>query len=242
MPTLVDEAICIRHWDFSETSQTVSLFGRAGGMLRGLAKGAKRAGGRFSGGIDLLTRGQVVAIVKPGRELATLTDWTLLGAWRTTRSELAANRAAFYMIDLVQRLLAPGDPHAALYDALVALLDTIESGADAEAATLVFQVRILGDTGLSPRWAPPEGAAATLLFSPSAGGVVAAAADAWKTRRTTLDLLEEIASESVAGGLRSAAAADPSVRERANRLAAAFLRHAIGVEPATMRILFSGTR
>ena len=63
------------------------------------------AGGRFSGGIDLLTRGQVVAIVKPGRELATITDWTLLGAWRTTRSELAANRAAFYMIDLVQRLL-----------------------------------------------------------------------------------------------------------------------------------------
>lgn len=242
MPTLVDEAICIRHWDFSETSQTVSLFGRAGGILRGLAKGAKRAGGRFSGGIDLLTRGQVVAIVKPGRELATLTDWTLLGAWRSTRSDLAANRAAFYMIDLVQRLLAPGDPHAALYDALVELLDAIESDADAAAAILVFQTRILGETGLAPRWAPPEGSAATLLFSPSAGGVVAAAADAWKTRRTTLDLLEEIAAESVAGGLRSAAAADPSVRERANRLAAAFLRHAIGVEPATMRILFSGTR
>jgi DNA repair protein RecO (recombination protein O) len=242
VPTLLDEAICIRHWDFSETSQTVSLFGRSGGMLRGLAKGAKRAGGRFSGGIDLLTRGQVVAIVKPGRELATLTDWTLLGAWRRTRSDLAANRAAFYMIDLVQRLLAAGDPHPALYDALVGLLDAVESGADPEAATLVFQVRILGETGLSPRWAPPEGSAATLLFSPSAGGVVTAAADAWKTRRTTLELLEEIAAESVAGGLRAAAAGEASVRERASRLAAAFLRHTLGSEPATMRILFSGTR
>ncbi|MFM1832063.1 MAG: hypothetical protein RLZZ461_379, partial [Planctomycetota bacterium] len=26
MPTIRDEAICVRHWDFSETSQTVSLF------------------------------------------------------------------------------------------------------------------------------------------------------------------------------------------------------------------------
>jgi DNA repair protein RecO (recombination protein O) len=242
VPTLVDEAICIRHWDFSETSQTVSLFGRSGGLLRGLAKGAKRPGGRFSGGIDLLTRGQVVAIVKPSRELATLTDWTLLGAWRTTRSDLAANRAAFYMIDLVQRLLGPSDPHPALYDALVGLLDAIEAGVDAETATLVFQVRILGETGLSPHWAPPEGAAATLLFSPSAGGVVTNAADGWKTRRTTLDLLEELATESVAGGLRAAAAADPIVRDRANRLAAAFLRHALGTEPATMRLLFPGTR
>ena len=42
MPIIADTAICIRCWDFSETSQTVSLVTREHGVVRGLAKGAKR--------------------------------------------------------------------------------------------------------------------------------------------------------------------------------------------------------
>ena len=56
MPAQHDQAICIRHWDYSETSQTVGLFGRTLGCFRGLAKGARRERGSFSGGLDLLTR------------------------------------------------------------------------------------------------------------------------------------------------------------------------------------------
>ncbi|MCZ6836092.1 MAG: recombination protein O N-terminal domain-containing protein, partial [Planctomycetota bacterium] len=74
MPTISDSAVCIRRWDFSETSQTVSLFTHTHGIIRGLAKGAKREKGAFSGGFDVLTQGHLVAIVKPGRDLATLTE------------------------------------------------------------------------------------------------------------------------------------------------------------------------
>ncbi|MCH7601829.1 MAG: recombination protein O N-terminal domain-containing protein, partial [Planctomycetes bacterium] len=42
MPKIAYYAICIRRWDFSETSQTVSLFTSEAGIIRGLAKGAKR--------------------------------------------------------------------------------------------------------------------------------------------------------------------------------------------------------
>ena len=44
MPTITDNAICIRRWDYSETSQTVSLLLRNHGVIRGLVKGAKRPG------------------------------------------------------------------------------------------------------------------------------------------------------------------------------------------------------
>ena len=64
MPTITDNAVCIRRWDYAETSQTVSLFLREHGIIRGIAKGAKREKGAFSGGIDLLTRGQVVAMFR----------------------------------------------------------------------------------------------------------------------------------------------------------------------------------
>jgi hypothetical protein len=60
VPNLIDEALCIRQWDWSETSQTVSLFCRTHGIVRGLAKGARRERSSFSGGIDLLARGEIV--------------------------------------------------------------------------------------------------------------------------------------------------------------------------------------
>ena len=70
MATVTDKALCIRQWDFSETSQTVSLFARDIGLFRAIAKGSRRPKSRFSGGIDLLTMGDVVAIIKPGRDLS----------------------------------------------------------------------------------------------------------------------------------------------------------------------------
>ena len=59
MGTMHDQGVCIRQWDFSETSQTVSLFGRSLGVVRGLAKGARRERGAFDGGVDLLSRGEL---------------------------------------------------------------------------------------------------------------------------------------------------------------------------------------
>ena len=65
MADVTDSAVCLRCWDYSETSQTVSLLTREHGILRGLAKGAKRPKASFSGGFDPLTCGQLVAIIKP---------------------------------------------------------------------------------------------------------------------------------------------------------------------------------
>lgn len=49
MPPVSDDAVCIRHWDWSETSQTVSLFTRGHGLVRALAKGSKRPKSPYSG-------------------------------------------------------------------------------------------------------------------------------------------------------------------------------------------------
>lgn len=247
---VTDEAICIRHWDFSETSQTVSLFCRGHGLLRGLAKGAKRVGGRFSGGIDLLTRGQVVAIVKPGRELSTLTDWTLLSTYRSLRIALGANQTAYYLIDLVQRLVADGDPHPRLYESLVAALEAIDRGVDPTFAQLGFQWMILDEVGYRPSLGDESGAElpATVQFSPDAGGVVSSGG--WKVRRPTVELLREVAANAsgdasapsgrstIEAICASAGRVTPDVLVRANRLLAAYLRHVLAGPTETMRALF----
>ncbi len=241
MPTITDSAICIRRWDFSETSQTVSLFTRAHGIIRGLAKGAKRQKGSFSGGLDVLTRGQIVAIVKPGRDLATLTEWHLEETCRVIRQHLPANRAALLMADLIHHMLTDHDPHTALFDALVGALADLAEEARIPRALLTLQCRLLEETGYRPelerdaetgRPLPVE--APTLAFSPRAGGVVVdnEAADRWRVRSSTVDVLR-LAMKGA-----SIAEAEPQAVDRANRLLASYCREIIGSEPSAIRWAF----
>jgi DNA repair protein RecO (recombination protein O) len=241
MPTITDTAICIRRWDFSETSQTVSLFTRDHGVVRGIAKGAKRAKGQFSGGIDLLTRGEVIAIFKPGSDLATITAWNLTQSYGSVRTSLAANRAGLYMVDLVHHVVLDHDAHAALFDGLARALEALERAEAADIALLRFQWLLLSEAGYHPildRDAEtgqplPEGAN-SLGFSVKAGGVVCdtGAADRWRARRETIDLLRAVAA-------RAPTPAAPAVVERANRLLAAYIREVLGEEPASMRWAFA---
>ena len=241
MPSVTDEAVCIRHWDFSETSQTVSLFCRDQGILRGLAKGAKRVGGRFSGGIDLLTRGQVVAIVKGGRDLATLTDWTLLRAYRSLRQDLEANRSAYYLADLVGRLFGPADPHPRLYDTLVTGLEALETPGTAPAVVLRFQWSCLVESGQQPQVEVPAGGGATLSFLPGEARFTSASATgpSWKVRRTTVELLAEVAADPSIALIARLSAVEPESVRRANRFLAAYLRESLQTEPFSMRALFA---
>jgi DNA repair protein RecO (recombination protein O) len=244
VPTIKDLAICIRRWDFSETSQTVSLFTREHGLIRGLAKGAKRHKGSFSGGLDILARGQVVAIIKPGRDLATLTQWNLERSYSILRRSLDANRAGWYMADLVHHLMSGHDPHEPVYDSLVSALEDMSDGVPAGLALLRFQWVLLRETGYQPRLdvdvetGAPLSAAPTLAFSPSAGGIVAdtGASDRWRVRAETIRLLHDIA-----GGCVGNAPPERSI-DRANRLLAAYVREIIGLEPPAMRFAFGDLR
>ena len=129
MPRFKDHAICIRHIDWSETSQVVALLTREQGKVRALAKGSKRtspgAVARFSGGIELLTLGQAVGIIKPSTDLATLTEWDLQNPYFHLRRDLAAHETALYAADLSNALLADHDPHAGVFAALAQLLEVL---------------------------------------------------------------------------------------------------------------------
>jgi DNA repair protein RecO (recombination protein O) len=234
MPTITDSAICIRRWDFSETSQTVSVLTRGHGVIRGLAKGAKRQRGSFSGGLDLLTQGQLVAIVKPGRDLSTLTHWHLERTFPVLRQSLPANRAGWHMADLVHLMLTEHDPHRAVFDALVTALETLGGQCPVERVLLRFQWALLRETGYQPRLDHDAGGARTLAFSPTDGGIVADTGDPdrWRVRSQTVQLLREVAAG------RCPKDAAPTTVQRACRLLATYLCHVIGREPVTLRWIF----
>jgi DNA repair protein RecO len=239
MSAAEDDAICIRHWDYSETSQTVGLLTLRHGVVRAIAKGARRESGGFSGGVDLLTAGRGTLLIKPNLALATLTGWQLQDHFPRIRTSLAANRIAFYAADLICRLAAPNDPHPVMYRGLLNLLRQI-GGRQSEQVTqsllLEFQWLVLHDAGLQPALGDIDEDGEVALFAPHDGGKIVSQTDglAWKVRPTTIKLLKALQQD---GGLPEGTI-DREVLNRANRLLAAFIRETIGEQPPTMLALF----
>lgn len=181
MPPVRDEAVCLRRWEWSETSQSVLLFGRASGAIRALAKGARRHRAPFSGGIEPVTRGEVELIPPRGDAMATLIRWDLLETFDHLRRRLSAYYVASYAADMVRHAVTDHDPHPTLYDALVRLLRAVDTdSAGAFRALVRFQWQLLTDIGYRPELrhavdaGTPVRPARTYRFSPALGGLVAA--------------------------------------------------------------------
>ncbi len=242
MPTIKGEAVCVRHWDWSETSQTVSLLTREHGLLRCLAKGSKREKAPFSGGLEIATLGHLVAIIKPSSELVLLTQWDLLDPMHLLRADLGRYYAAMYAIDLVPRLINDHDPHPEIYDALRHTLETLGSDPDCDGPQIArlllwFQWTILLEIGSRPelRHDVRDGGrldpdAEVFGFNANQGGLTqdpgsSDLPDVWRVRRSTVDLLRRL--DDVAS-LDSIAQSGFAELNRGGGLLAMYIRTLVG--------------
>lgn len=245
MPRFKDQAICIRHIDWSESSQVVVLLTLEHGKLRGVAKGSKRvspsAVQRFSGGIELLTMGQVVAVSKRTAELATVTEWDLENDYHFLRQNLRGQRLAMYGADLANAMLADEDAHPGAFKAVSDFLDGLAEPDWQALALLRFQWALLEDCGYRPELGRDVrrdgllGEAKAYTFDPVAGGLtIENGIDDWRVRRQTVELLRKLS----AGEDISNANAD-SVG-RANRLLCVYARSILDKELPTMQVVLNG--
>lgn len=243
---MIDEAVCIRQWDWSETSQTVSLFTREHGIVRGVAKGAKREKAPFSGGLEVLTRGEATAILKPSADLANITAWDLQEVFPALRRSLPAFYAGMYMADLVHHALSERDPHPRLFERLLGCLRAVSADEVPAGAVLRFQWATLDETGYRPEvgvdvaTGGPLAEARTYTFLPRLGGFSADAAGApgpaWRARAETVAILRQL------GGNGELGVRSPQSLDRANRLLAAYVREVLGREVPAAAALFGELR
>ncbi len=181
MPLSADRCICLRKVEYSETSQILTLFGRACGLMRVIAKGAHRStkagASKFGGGIDLLDVGEAVFTLDLEKQLGTLTEWKLQEGHLSLRKSLRAIYLGQYAAELVSFLIEEHDPHPELFDRFEQSLAELATPR-LEEAFLAFQLDLLRETGYLPELPACVSCHATLTdrepawFSPGRGGVV----------------------------------------------------------------------
>lgn len=140
-----DPAFVLQARDYRETSLLLEVFSRGHGRLGVIAKGAKRAKSPWRG---LLRPFQALRIGWSGKgELVTLTAAEATAAAVPLAGEPLL--CAFYLNELVTRLLHRYEAHERLYDAYEQALEAL-CGAfrlPAEAVLRVFEKRLLQELG-----------------------------------------------------------------------------------------------
>lgn len=139
-------AFVLHSTPYRETSLIVELFSREHGRIGAVAKGAKRPGSALRA---VLLQFQPIGVVWSGaNELRTLNSAEWLGPAAPLRGD--ALLCAFYTNELLLRMLAKEDAHAALFDAYSATLEALGSAAPLDETLRHFEWLLLRETGHAP--------------------------------------------------------------------------------------------
>jgi DNA repair protein RecO (recombination protein O) len=145
------QAYVLHQYDWSESSLILDLFTRERGRLAVAAKGAKRPYSQLRGVLLPFQRlGVTLGRSRDDAEVHTLraAEW----AGGAPMPEGGALFSGFYLNELLLRLLARQDPHAALFDAYAQVLPllAISDEAQSQAALRAFELILLREIGLLP--------------------------------------------------------------------------------------------
>lgn len=182
MPLLATDAIVLHAFDYSETSRILRIATRDAGVQSVLARGARRAKGRFGSALDLFAQGNAQLYLKEGRDLQTLSAFDVTRARAALAADLGRFAGASVVAELVLRFGTADDVQPSLFDALAESLDRIADAEPGEAgeAALAGAWRLVAELGFAPALEgcsvchASVGDAGELPFSHVTGGVLCA--------------------------------------------------------------------
>lgn len=237
MALVTTEAIIVKSQRWGEADRIVTFFTVSLGKVRGIARGARRMKSRFGSGLEPFTSVRVTLWDKRHDDLASISHVDILEHFFSLRDNIECLSAAARMVTLVEAMTVERDPSAVLFLTLREGLRSLLTVEDAALLTLVFQIRVLGDTGFRPQIDHCASCGGGLYsvsgrFAPSAGGLVCA-----NCERTGWDRCLPMSPGSVAFvqqarrmkfSLASRLKADGQVRQELEDITNAYTRTVVG--------------
>jgi len=172
------EGIVLKTYPLGDTSRIVVAYTREHGLLKLVAKGARKAPSRFGFALEPLSRSRFVIYHKPDRDLHLLSQADTLAATGSELSDLTRLAHAEAALELIDRLVWGEEPHAELFELLVVALETVTRAPlpALPAITIAFQVQMASLLGYRPRLDACAHCGGTLstrrVFSPARGGLL----------------------------------------------------------------------
>ncbi|MBI3538779.1 MAG: DNA repair protein RecO [Candidatus Eisenbacteria bacterium] len=119
------EGIVLKTHALGDTSLIVVTYTREYGLLKLVAKGARRTPSRFGFALEPLSRSRYVVYHKPDRDLHLVSQAEVIDPVGSRLADLARLAHAQAALELIDRLVWGEEPHAELYDLLAAALGEV---------------------------------------------------------------------------------------------------------------------
>lgn len=153
MGLVESEALILKSYSLAEADKIIILLTRSEGLVRGVAKGAKRLKSKYGGSLELFSVVQISYFQKEDRELVSIRQIDLLKSFFENASEPRFLQKFSYLIDLLIEFTPPHDPNERLYRMTKICLETAaEKPARLDTTVAYFELWILRLGGYLPAW------------------------------------------------------------------------------------------
>jgi DNA repair protein RecO (recombination protein O) len=172
------EGIVLKTHALGDTSLIVVTYTRELGIVRLVAKAARRSPSRFGYALEPLSRSRYTLYHKPDRDLHLLSQAEVLDPTGSRLAHLARLAHGQAALELIDRLVWGEEPHAELFDLLAATLQAVSEAplATLPAITLAFELQVASLLGYRPRLDACANCGGAIsprrLFSPARGGLL----------------------------------------------------------------------
>src|ERR1039457_7241190 len=152
VPARVSEALVLRTYPLKEADLVVSFLTRDQGMLRGVARRARRPKSSFGAGLERLSRVRMAYFQKETRELVNLDGCELIQSQFALAGDYQAGSALAFLAEISEQLLPAAEPNEKFFRLLAAALDHLHSGQPGAPwlSTTYFALWALRLSGLLP--------------------------------------------------------------------------------------------
>lgn len=147
------EGLILKSFSLAEADKIVILLTRDEGLVRGVARGAKRLKSRFGGGLELFSIVEISYFQKEDRELVTIKQVELLKSYFGISAEPLFYENFSYLADLLLEFAQPHDPNERLYRMAKVCLEAGKKNIFAMNCVVVyFEIWMLKLGGYLPDW------------------------------------------------------------------------------------------
>lgn len=145
------EGIVLRSYNLAEADKIVVCLTRHAGVVRTVARGARRLKSRFGAGLEPFTIISLSYYEKEGRELVSLRQADIIRSFFGLASSAEAVAALAYMSELVMEFAPPHEPNERLFRMVRAVVEALASKpASLPALLRYFEVWTLRLAGYLP--------------------------------------------------------------------------------------------
>ena len=143
MKTEISQAIIMRVKEFGESDLLVTFFTPHRGVLKGIAKAARRSRKRFVNCFGSFSLVSLEYAIKKEREMTFLHSGKLIRGYPGLRADFSLMSKASFMVELTEILFPFGVPDQRMFELLERCLAHLDAGEHDDLIPLLFEARAM---------------------------------------------------------------------------------------------------